>query len=57
MAEGITITEVSVAPNTVYTGGSFVISIAVEDPQVWLTDSNDLFLTDSSGVFLLAKEA
>lgn len=50
------IIQAKITPNEVYTGGSFIISVSVTDPSIWLLDNNELFLTDSAGVFLQAKE-
>ena len=57
MADGINITAASVIPNVVNTGGSFIVSVEVVDPNIWLIDSQELFMTDSTGAYLLVAEA
>lgn len=50
------ITSAQVAPNPVYTGGSVYVSVEVADPNIWLLDSNENFLIDSNGAYLLAAK-
>lgn len=48
--------EATIAPNPVNTGASIYVSIEIDDPDTWLIDSQELFLTTTAGELLLATE-
>lgn len=47
------IESVTITPSIVFCGNALLISVSVTDPLTWLLDSEENFLTDSNGSFLL----
>ena len=51
------IASATIAPNPVKVGSSVYIGVEIDEPETWLVESQELFLTTKTGEFLLTKEA
>lgn len=50
------IVSATIAPNPVDTGAGVYVSIEISDPDTWLIDSQELFLTTATGEIILTTE-
>ena len=51
------IESATIAQTPLKVGSSVYIGVKIDEPETWLIESQELFLTTKTGDFLLTKEA